>query len=71
MEAARGLASRLSNDGSLATEVDQVAGSLVKLLQGHIDKENTVLLPPAQAALGEEGLAKLSEHWAILKQATA
>ncbi|HLE02644.1 MAG TPA: hypothetical protein VI877_04040, partial [Dehalococcoidia bacterium] len=62
-----GLASRLPQDGTLAPEVDRVAGSLIKLLQGHINKENTALLPMAQAALGEKGLAELSARWASLE----
>ncbi|MBU2009389.1 MAG: hemerythrin domain-containing protein [Chloroflexi bacterium] len=67
VEELRGLASRLSQDRTLAPEVDRVAGSLIKLLQGHIDKESTALLPLAQAALGEKGLAELSAHWASLE----
>lgn len=70
VEELRGLASRLPQDGTLALEVDRVAGSLIKFLQGHIDKENTVLLPLAQAALGEKGLAELSARWATLKPVT-
>ena len=70
VEQLRGLASRLPRDGTLAPEVDRVAGSLIKFLQGHIDKENTILLPMAQAALGEKGLAELSARWASLEPVT-
>jgi len=67
VEQLRRLASRLPHNGTLAPEADRAVGSLVKLLQAHIDKEDAVLFPVAQAALGETGLAELSARWASLQ----
>ena len=59
-----------SDGARAADEVEETAGAIARLLQGHIDKENTMLLPLAQASLGESGLARLSARWAELQKPT-
>ncbi|MDP2953466.1 MAG: hemerythrin domain-containing protein [Chloroflexota bacterium] len=44
----------------LASEIDEIGSHLVRLLEGHIKKENETLFPLARSLLGKEELGEVS-----------
>ncbi len=54
------------SEPSKATEIYKIGNRIVGLLRGHIEKENTSLLPIARSLLGEKELAEISSKWQSL-----
>ncbi len=63
LKAGAALISANGNPGAAANEVYDIASQIIILLRGHIEKENTTLVPLARNLLSAEELLELRSSW--------